>query len=64
MPTVNCSGRRRVQLRHPQATHAASPPSMKTTTILSATGAMLHTVDIFQFARSITRVTSSDGRDE
>ncbi len=54
MPTLNCSGRRRVQVRHPQATQAASPPKMKTTAILSAAGPMLQTVDPFQCAYGIT----------
>ncbi len=63
MPMLNCSGRRRVQVRHPQATHVASPPKMKTTKILSATGPMLHTVNPLQCAYSITCVISSDGRD-
>src|ERR1700676_5016835 len=60
IPTLNCSGRRRIQLRHPQATHAASPPKMKTTTILSAIGPMVQTVDLCHLACSITGVTNGD----
>lgn len=60
-PTVNCSGRCSVQLRHPQATHAASPPKMTTTTILSAIGPMPLTVDPFHLGYTITGVTRSGG---
>ncbi len=62
MATLRCSGRRRIQLRHPQTTHPASPPKMKATTILSAMGPMVHIVNLSHLL-SVAGVIGTDGKD-
>src|SRR5215469_9009584 len=56
---LKCSGRRRAHLYHPQPTQNASPPKTRKTTILSATGPMLHTVEPSRLTCSITGVTAT-----